>query len=41
MSEHDRDTVLRAIVWGCSAAGKRGEDLTIYFEAFCLVWRQI
>jgi hypothetical protein len=34
----DRDKVLRAIVWGCSAAGRRGEDLPLYFEAFCIVW---
>lgn len=39
MSEKEKDRVLRAIAWGCSAANRSGEDCTIYFEAFCLVWR--
>lgn len=34
----DKDLILRAIVWGCSNANKNHEDLTPYFEAFCLVW---
>lgn len=36
----DKDKILRAIVWGCSAANRAGEDLTLYFEATLFVWRK-